>query len=87
MGNRERGGVRIGVSGEVSRNVGPKIATFSVDYDGGTASIELDGEGLGSATGNGPKSSYYACSAGRPAELWPFAFALAVLVVRRRRNS
>jgi len=64
-----------------AHSVGPKQATFSVDYDGGTASVDLVGEGLQVAD---PRGSYYACSTGRPAALWPIA--LALLALRRRRR-
>jgi MYXO-CTERM domain-containing protein len=60
---------------------GPKQATFSVDFDSGTESVDLLGEGLPVA--DPPRGSYYACSTGQPTALWPIA--LALLALRRRR--
>jgi hypothetical protein len=65
-----------------AHSVGPKQATFSVDYDGGTESVDLVGEGLQVAD---PRGSYYTCSTGRPAALWPIA--LALLALRRRSRQ
>ena len=69
------------------RTVGLKTATFSVDYDGGTASVDLTAETLGD-TGSGGGStlpSYYSCSTGSgPIGLTPVAFVL--LALRRRRR-
>lgn len=65
-----------------AHSVGPKQATFSVDFDGGTQSVDLVGEGLADAD---PPGSYYACSTGRPAALWPIALALFALRRRRAR--
>ncbi|HEY0987257.1 MAG TPA: choice-of-anchor D domain-containing protein [Kofleriaceae bacterium] len=64
--------------------VGPTRATFSVDVDGGTRSVDLLGEGLPGANRPG---SYYACSTGRPAALWPIALALIGLRRRRARRA
>jgi hypothetical protein len=61
---------------------GPKQATFSVDFDGGTESVDLVGEGLPGT--EPPRGSYYACSTGQPTALWPIA--LALLALRRWRN-
>lgn len=74
---------------------GVKQADFAVDYDGGTATVTLDGEGLGSdgsglgsnSTGTGRGGSYYACSAGGPSAAWPIGLALLALVVPRRRRA
>ena len=70
-----------------AHTVGVKSANFAVDYDGGTAIIALEGEGLGeNGTGGGSgKVSYYQCSTGRPTALWPLVIAVAFLVRRRRR--
>jgi len=71
-----------------AHSVGPKQASFAVDYDGGTASIELGGEGLGDlGPSDDGRGSYYACSTGHPAALWPLAIALVVVVRRRRARS
>jgi MYXO-CTERM domain-containing protein len=67
-------------------SVGPKQATFVVDHDGGTASVPLEGEGLGDVADGPGRGSYYACSTGNASTLWPVAIALA-LVWRRRRRS
>lgn len=69
-----------------AHTAGSKQAIFAVDYDGGTATIRLDGEGLGDlgAPGGG-RGSYYACSTGHPIALWPLAAALALVLRRRRR--
>ena len=69
-------------------------ATFEAAYAGGSVTVELTGEpfgpgggGSGSGSGSGPdKSSYYACSAGKPVALWPLALALFALRRRRRRR-
>jgi hypothetical protein len=64
---------------------GLKSATFSVDYDGGTTSVALEGEGL-APPGPGRKS-YYACNVGdaSPFAVWPIAIALVTIFRRRRR--
>lgn len=67
-----------------AESVGPKLATFSVDHDGGTSSVPLEGEGLGDTLGGPDRGSYYACSTGRASSLWPLA--LAALLLRRRRR-
>lgn len=70
-----------------AHSVGPKQASFAVDYDGGTASIAIAGEGLGDlGPSGGGRGSYYACSTGHPAALWPLAIALALVLRRRRRG-
>lgn len=65
------------------RTIGMKTATFSVDYEGGTTSVALLGEGIGGLLG-GPKG-YYACSAAGASALWPIGLALLFLRRRRRR--
>jgi uncharacterized protein (TIGR03382 family) len=65
------------------RTVGDKTATFSVDFEGGTTSVMLLGEGIGGIL-EGPKG-YYACSAAGASALWPIG--LALLVLRRRRRG
>ena len=69
------------------RAVGQKTATFSVDYEGGTTSIMLAGEGLGEGVvgGGGGPPSYYACSTGGAAGASPLLLVLALLLRRRRR--
>ena len=68
--------------------VGPTQAMFTVDYEGGSASVLLDGEGLGAAppvdTTTPSESSYYSCQTGRAAGGWPLAVALAFAWRRRR---
>jgi uncharacterized protein (TIGR03382 family) len=68
------------------REVGQKTATFSVDYEGGTTSIMLAGEGLGDGKlgGGGGPPSYYACSTGGAAGASPLLLVLALLLRRRR---
>jgi hypothetical protein len=72
-----------------AQSVGLKQATFAVDYDGGTASVALQGEGTDPSAppiaGPPGRGSYYACSTGRPSALWPIAVAL--LALRRRRHG
>jgi MYXO-CTERM domain-containing protein len=74
-----------------AQTVGEKDATFEIDYDSGSATVPLTGvafdpNAAGSDGGGGTdKSSYYACSAGRGAALWPIG--LALLALRRRRKS
>jgi uncharacterized protein (TIGR03382 family) len=74
-----------------AHTTGPKEASFVVDYDGGTASIPLTGEGLGDmqgsdAPGSGEKS-YYTCAAGGASTAWPLALIGLALTVRRRRSA
>lgn len=69
--------------------LGEKSAEFNANFEGGTTVVPLIGEGLtddiGSGGDAGPdKSSYYACSTGKPVALWPLGFAL--LLLRRRRR-
>jgi hypothetical protein len=68
-------------------------ATFEIDYSGGSSTVALVGEPYDPNAGSGSdggstsdKSSYYACSTGRGAALWPIALALVALRRRRRRN-
>jgi hypothetical protein len=65
---------------------GVKTATFAVDYPGGTATVQLLGEGLDpSQIDGGPgRGSYYACSAGRGAAGWPVLLVIGLVVGRRR---
>lgn len=74
-----------------AHTAGPKEASFVVDYDGGTASVPLAGEGLGDLTGSGDggvdETSYYACSAGGAGGAWPLALVAVALTMRRRRRS
>ena len=69
-----------------AHTVGVKQAKFAVDFDGGTASVDLQGEGLGDHADSGGGRSYYTCSAGGPAGLGPLGIALALLLSRRRRR-
>jgi hypothetical protein len=67
---------------------GVKLSTFKVDYDGGTASVDLQGEGLGDlGKDGGGRASYYACSTGRSSAPWPVAIALALVLRRRARRT
>ncbi|HSN27376.1 MAG TPA: MYXO-CTERM sorting domain-containing protein, partial [Kofleriaceae bacterium] len=74
-----------------AHSVGPKQASFVVDYDGGTATVALAGEGLGDtgsgSGGAGGEKSYYTCAVGGSGAAWPFAAALLVVIRRRRRRS
>lgn len=67
---------------------GLKDAQLVVDYEGGSVTANLDGNGFGGDDGTaGGRKTYYACSTGQPAGLWPILGAvLAVLGVRRRRR-
>jgi MYXO-CTERM domain-containing protein len=69
-----------------AHSVGPKQATFAVDHDGGTASVTLQGEGLGDLIEGLGRGSYYACSTGNAGTLWPVTVALALIWRRRRRR-
>lgn len=66
--------------------VGAKVASFEVDYDGGTASVMLVGEGLGASGGGDSRDSYYTCDAGAASAAWPLVGVL-VLQLRRRRRT
>jgi hypothetical protein len=69
---------------------GDLSATFEIDYAGGSATVALVGEpydpnaGSGDGGSTSDKSSYYACSTGHGAALWPIALALVALRRRRR---
>jgi MYXO-CTERM domain-containing protein len=75
---------------------GIKNATFSIDYDGGTASVPLTAEVLSSTPGGGSgsdgggdtgKDTYYACSAGGgPLGLAPLLLVMFFAVRTRRRT-
>jgi len=71
--------------------LGDKTATLTIDHNQGTGVTEvpLDGNGYGSGSGTGgskDRQTYYACSAGDPAALWPIALAAGWLARRRRRR-
>lgn len=68
-----------------AHTAGVKQASFAVDHDGGTASVPIQGEGLGDLGAGPGRGSYYACATGRPSALWPIGVALALLLRRRRR--
>jgi uncharacterized protein (TIGR03382 family) len=73
-----------------AHTTGPKEASFVVDFDGGTASVPLAGEGLGDMTGSdapGGEKSYYTCSAGGASSAWPLVLIGLALTVRRRRPA
>lgn len=67
-----------------TRSVGLKHAQFAVDYAGGTATVDLDGEALGEPAAKLDLHSYYACNAATPSTAWPTLLAFA-LISRRRR--
>jgi hypothetical protein len=69
------------------RALGPTEATFSVDHEGGTTTIDLVGEGLGDdvAGGDAGPPSYYSCSTGGATALWIVGPLLIVL--RRRKRA
>jgi uncharacterized protein (TIGR03382 family) len=73
-----------------AHSTGPKEASFVVDFDGGTATVPLAGEGLGdmagSGDGGGGVKSYYTCAAGGATTAWPLALVGLALTVRRRRR-
>ena len=60
-----------------AHSIGPKEANFVVDFDGGTASVPLAGEGLGDMPGSDTpgtgEKSYYTCAAGGASTAWPLA--------------
>ncbi len=70
---------------------GTKQASFVVDYDGGTVTVPLAGEGLGNAPGDGAggggEKSYYTCAAGGASSAWPLVLIGLALTVRRRRSA
>ncbi|HEY5946052.1 MAG TPA: choice-of-anchor D domain-containing protein [Kofleriaceae bacterium] len=61
---------------------GYKTAQLVITHSAGTSTAELDGTGEG---GNKDRETYYACSTGHGAALWPIA--LALLLLRRRRRQ
>lgn len=73
-----------------AHTAGTKQASFVVDYDGGTAMVPLNGEGLGvNGTGSGAdtgEKSYYSCAAGGTGAGWPIAGVLLVVIRRRKRR-
>jgi uncharacterized protein (TIGR03382 family) len=72
-----------------ANSVGLKHAEFVVDYDGGTARVPLDGEGLGelpSMAGSGEELSYYGCATTGASGGAPLALLALGLVRRRRRR-
>jgi uncharacterized protein (TIGR03382 family) len=75
-----------------AHTTGPKEASFVVDYDGGTATVPLAGEGLGDMTGSGAnggvgEKSYYTCAAGGASSAWPLALVALAFTMRRRRAA
>jgi hypothetical protein len=62
---------------------GFKTAQLVIAHGAGNTTVDLDGTGEGGE--NKERETYYACSAGRGAGLWPIAFAL--LLLRRRRRA
>ena len=75
-----------------TKSVGLKHAEFMVDYEGGTAVVPLDGEGLGENVIDEPggpvdEISYYSCSAGgSTSRAWPLVLVLGIVLRRRRRR-
>ena len=74
-----------------AHTAGPKQASFVVDYDGGTVTVPLTGEGLGDngsgdGTGGGGEKSYYTCAAGGTGAGWPIAGVLLLVLRRRKRR-
>ncbi|MBL0217870.1 MAG: choice-of-anchor D domain-containing protein [Myxococcales bacterium] len=73
-------------------SVGSKSAMFSVDHDGGTATVLLNADGTGDPVGTDPGttdvSSYYTCSSGGSSGSWPVVLVLGLLfIVPRRRRA
>lgn len=67
--------------------IGSKQAQLVIEYDSGTAMIELDGDVTGGDNSDGTlKPTYYSCSAGVPATLIPVGLALGLILRRRRRK-
>jgi hypothetical protein len=64
------------------KTAGMKVAQLVIAHDAGSTTADLDGTGEGG--GNKDRETYYACSAGRGAGLWPLLIAL--LALRRRRR-
>jgi MYXO-CTERM domain-containing protein len=70
------------------RQNGTKAAQLVVEYDGGTVTAELDGNGFGGDEAELlDRETYYACSTGggSPTALAPLG--LALLLLRRRRRA
>jgi hypothetical protein len=63
---------------------GFKMAQLLIQHSAGSTAVDLDGTGDGTATDDKERETYYACSTGRGAALWPIA--LALLALRRRRR-
>jgi MYXO-CTERM domain-containing protein len=63
---------------------GYKMAQLVIEHGEGMTLADLDGTGDGMLTGGKDRETYYACSTGRGAALWPIA--LALLALRRRRR-
>jgi hypothetical protein len=63
------------------KSSGLKSARLAIAHDQGTTFADLDGTGEGI---NKERETYYACSTGRSAGLWPLLIAL--LALRRRRR-
>jgi hypothetical protein len=67
---------------------GTKQAQLVIEYDNGTAMIELDGDVTGGSDDTTkPRETYYSCNSGVPATLVPALAVLVLLVVRRRRKQ
>jgi hypothetical protein len=64
---------------------GYKAAQLVLEHSAGTTPVDLDGTGDGEGTSGKDRETYYACSTGRGAALWPIALALVLLRRRRRR--
>jgi uncharacterized protein (TIGR03382 family) len=66
---------------------GQRTATLVIEYTGGKAQVQLDGNGIAGIDpgGNTDRETYYGCSAGGAPGIAPIAFALIVLRRRRRR--
>lgn len=62
---------------------GLKTAKLMIEHDQGVTTADLDGTAEGGSEKE--RETYYACSTGRGAALWPIALALLVLRRRRRR--
>jgi hypothetical protein len=65
-----------------SRSVGPKSATLVITADGGPYHVDIRGTAVGADTGT-RRETYYACSSGRPVDLW--FIAVPLVLIRRRR--
>lgn len=65
---------------------GYKTAQLVLSHSAGTTTVNLDGTGDGATNGK-DRETYYACSTGRGASLWPLALALVLLRRRRKRQA